>query len=523
MLLMCYISGAKSSTLRSDYASQQNLEEFIQQALKEQAALRALTSDCPDAPDVPLAYLQSSSLIEKRFGWAVKDHSVAKPVPVRHKSWQVLRSVVAGAGAFNFLAAAAASPVPGDDTQRVGSPDTARTGRTPSPSHPRPALDPAPDAPVIVIEATPVTELVAKLKEKETLHRSSLASLSEDEVSLGASASVGSIGTTTRTKLPAFHISKAIPRKLSPERAPTLPKDAHPVEHPVAPLAKLTKPAKPVVAKEDTNTAMMKSHSKEFQNRYNGLLFRDSSRHLIWQDTEDMILGTQRHHKNAALTIRSDVRWAGKTMNMFRPWSAARQEDVIDQLMYRQASSGSLLSSNSRPGSRPGSRANSADHSPSTSPQRGGPLPRIESMGYGYGYGSGYGSNSPGGGSVGGDSRYERGGSRGRGTRHRASDADSVSLSGSLSGSVTGSLSGSVCGSVTFGGVTINSGKTHNSRHMHERRQHSPGSTHHPHPHQVSGGASVGADTMHSGFSRSTGVKRMPLLVNVVKNVHASP
>jgi len=33
---------------------------------------------------------------------------------------------------------------------------------------------------------------------------------------------------------------------------------------------------------------------------------------------------------------RSDMRWAGKTLNMFRPWSSERKEVIVDKLLHQQ-------------------------------------------------------------------------------------------------------------------------------------------------------------------------------------------
>jgi hypothetical protein len=442
------------------------------------------TADCPDAADVPLSYLQSSNLIEKRFGWETKDYSVTQVAPVRHKSWMALRTAVAGAGAFNFIAAAAAAAPLFDDGLSTASEDSLTSAV-------RPQLDPAPNAPVIVLEATPVTDLVAKLM-KESHLRSTNNSVCEDDASLGS---------LSKTKLPTFHISKEVPQKMSPERQASPKHGAHtpPAPH----LTTFAKPAKPVVAKEDANSAKMKANTKEFHDRYNGLIFKDSGRNLIWQDTEDLILGTHRHHKNAALNVRSDMRWAGKTLNMFRPWSAAREEDVIDQFLQRQASSGSILGT-SRPNSTPDSTTSSAKNSPSASPLRGStPLPRIESMSLS--------SNS------GAEVRPERGirvsNSAGAGAGAGRDKTGRTARLHSDAGSVSGSVAGSASGSVTFGAVTYNSGKTHGSSfHLQD--------THHAH-HGRGDGHSV-ADTLHSHGSHgrsSVGPKRTPLLINVVKNL----
>lgn len=448
-------------------SSNLNLEQFMEAALREQSALNVNTSDCADVSVVPLSYLQSSNLIEKRFGWETKDHSVKAEPHTRQKSWMALRSAVQFTGAFNMIAAAAAA-----------SPHPHERALSASPS--RPAPEPSPNAPMIVVEATPVTDFVAGLVQKNRM----LASGSFDSTASPENSPDRSL--SPERKRPAFVISKETPqRPVSPERS---------VSPPVL---------RQIVQKEDAKSAKIKANAKDFHDHYSGLLWRDSSRNLIWQGTEEIILGTQRSHTNNILNTRSDMRWAGKTLNMFRPWSAARQEDVIDQFRHQQPMS-----------TRPGS-PNSPDK-----------LPTIQSSKYSSGNS---GRNSPVFGFT--DADFAHGAAR-------------SSMTGSIGGSAT-------TGSVNAGGNSINRsnyGKTshHVQNHAHDGAHDSVrGGVHGTiHSGNAGGDASVGKNghvtyghhgmhnvdqsdagsvlTMNSNFygSRTSHTsRRAPLLINLVKTL----
>jgi hypothetical protein len=407
--------------------------------------------DCSDTPDVPLAYLQSSTLVEKRFGWETKDHSIAPgAVMNRNKSWSALRSAVHGAGAFNIVAAAAAASTP--------SAEEDQSGRLRSPLRLMP--DPPASAPVIVLEATPVTDFVAKIVHGSQ-HRS--LSLSEDEAS---------VSSAERAKLPTFVISKHVPQRKSPEKM-------------LSPLQASMRPSKTVIAKEEMKNAKMLANTKEFHDRYHGLIFHDSSRNLTWQDTEDLILGTGRHQQNNILYARSDMRSAGKTMNMFRPWSAARQEDVIDQFLHQHPMT-------SQPGSRGGSQPSSTKNSPE---KPGSPT---QNMLNALSLRDSLSPTSDRGG--GGDSNSHSA------SKRKPEITGSVTSKGSSTGK--GMKSSASQGSVTFGAVVFNSGKT--SAHVHLNDHHSDA------------GSVFTMNSHLQGSRASTMTKRAPLLINLVKNLPTS-
>lgn len=279
-------------------SSSLDLVQFVESTLKEQAVQVVDSADCPGEPDVPLCYLQSAHLIDRRFGWEAKDHSIVKHDLPKQKSWVTLRGIVQSTGAFHLIAAAAAPPLTGD-----------------SPADRLKRMEPLPNAPVIVQEATPVTEFVANV-----LRTHPPRAASPDSVERHA-------------KTPIFSIAKQIPRRIDPDQ-----KDSPPA------------PSLKALTKEEAKSVKIKAITKEFHDRYNGLIFHDSYRDLTWRGTEDMILGTVRPKKNDILLTRSDMRWAGKTLNLFRPWSAAREVDVIDQFrLQRDKTSSNLLAS--KPGS----------------------------------------------------------------------------------------------------------------------------------------------------------------------------
>jgi hypothetical protein len=441
MCILFVVLDAKSAA-----SSQQNLEEVIEASLREQSARSIPVDDCSDTPDVPLAYLQSSTLVEKRFGWETKDHSITPGVVLnRGKSWTALRSAVHGAGAFNIVAAAAAASTPDQEE------DLARL-KLPLRLMP----DPPATAPVIVLEATPVTDFVAKI-----VHGCQQRSLSQSE----DEASVGS----AERKLPAFVISKHVPQRKSPEKM-------------LSPLQASMRPSKTVIAKEEMRNAKLLANTKEFHDRYHGLIFHDSSRNLTWQDTEDLILGTGRHHQNNVLNTRSDMRSAGKTMNMFRPWSAARQEDVIDQFLHQHPMS-------SQPGSRAGSQPSSTKNSPD---KPGSPT---QTMLHALNLRDSYSPSS------------DRGAASPTASK-RKQDAGSASVTSKGSSTGKGMKSSGSQGSVTFGQVVFNSGKT--SAHIHLN------------DHQSDAGSVFTMNSHLQGSRGSTMTKRAPLLINLVKNLPTS-
>eukprot|EP00428_Durinskia_dybowskii_P080742 CAMPEP_0170443716 /NCGR_PEP_ID=MMETSP0117_2-20130122/48129_1 /TAXON_ID=400756 /ORGANISM="Durinskia baltica, Strain CSIRO CS-38" /LENGTH=1096 /DNA_ID=CAMNT_0010704449 /DNA_START=32 /DNA_END=3322 /DNA_ORIENTATION=+ len=460
-----FLQHADKYARASPMQSNQNLEALMEATLKEHSAMFTVSDDCPDKPDVPLSYLQSSNLIANRFGWEAKDYSAPKQENLsRHKSWLTLRGVVQGAGAFTLAAAAAAplassghsSPVdlnkaaaaevvaagaPGHSSGNGGG-DGCSTATPNSLSLKPPSqvdqttenistgsgggsgsvggggavdklddascacsIEPSLNAPVIVMKETPVHEFVSKLMIANN-QRSIVPSEDADDSS--------SINSSSTHKL-KFLISKEVPQTLA------LVKEESPRKH--AGFVDV-KPKKLIIAKEDLKSAKMKANTKEFHDRYNGLIFRDYSQPRIWQDTEDLILGKVRPHTNSVLNARSDMRWAGKTLNMYRPWSAAREEDAIDKFLHEQAlhrvnstfsmNNASAKTSPGRAGSPSSGGGNGEFFGASSAP-----LPRIDSMSIG--------SSSIG--SVGGGSR----GGGSRGARHR-----SVSPSSSITGGTRG-------------------------------------------------------------------------------------
>ena len=133
--------------------SQLNLEQFIETTLREQTTKRVNISDSDKTAHVSLSFLQSANLIEKRFGWEAKDHSLAAPVgPARYKSWRAIRAAVHSTGTFNMIAAAAAAP------SMIEMPTYSKSGRE---------LPPPERPPVIVLEAAPVTDFVHHLIEQK--------------------------------------------------------------------------------------------------------------------------------------------------------------------------------------------------------------------------------------------------------------------------------------------------------------------------------------------------------------------
>ena len=469
-------------------ASYLNLDQVIEASLKEQAALTAPVEDCPDTPDVPLSYLQSAHLIERRFGWDKKDHSLSSktdsPVQQHHSSWFTLRSALHATGNFHIISAAAAhgpaTLTPQEEREAAASAAaSASASAATSEKHEKASPEPGANAPIIVVEATPVTEFVAKLVQ-EHHHRTT--------TTLPNSSDEDSTASPDHHKYPAYKVSTQIPRRKSLEKTTTLP---------IAP--KLQYPL--VVAKEDAKTAKEKANTKEFHDRYHGLIFHDSSRNLIWQDTEDMILGTMKPAEDNILHHRSDMRWAGKTLNMFRPWSAARQEDVIDQFLHQKRPQQSPPSSPpSRPVSCPGTPGSL---SAKNSPGRGTTLSRIDS-----------GDCSIGGGSA----RISRSGG---GKRNAAAGRSSVSGGSTVTFSVNSKQSRSTPQARKTSASPPIQRKHHNTApHDHD--------THHNGAHYVEQSDNVSVLTnnssvMHysvSGNSRSTAMsRRTPLLVNIVKPV----
>lgn len=279
-------------------ASNLDLVQFVESTLKEQTAqIEDSADDCPGEPDVPLCYLQSAHLIDRRFGWESKDHSMVQHDLPKLKSWVTLRGIVQSTGAFHLIAAAAAPPIT----------ENSQAGRNK-------LMEPLPNAPVIVQEATPVTEFVANVLRSQPPRAASPDSVEH------------------HAKTPHFSIAKQIPRRIDPDH-----KDSSSALN----LKALTK--------EEAKSVKIKAITKEFHDRYNGLIFHDSYRDLTWHDTEDMILGTVRPKKNDLLLTRSDMRWAGKTLNLFRPWSAAREVDVIDKFRLKRDNTSTSLTS--KPGS----------------------------------------------------------------------------------------------------------------------------------------------------------------------------
>lgn len=126
-----------------------------------------------------------------------------------------------------------------------------------------------------------------------------------------------------------------------------------------------------------------------------------------------MIKGTVRPRKNDLLLSRGDMRWAGKTLNMFRPWSAARETDVMDHFRLQRdntAKSGSL--SVGKAGSTPGSPLGRTPGSPLLPSIADGGPPQSPTDRF---FGSHASRMSHGGGSVTGSvspsSRHKNGGS----------------------------------------------------------------------------------------------------------------
>mmetsp|Transcript_5899 Transcript_5899/g.13016 ORF Transcript_5899/g.13016 Transcript_5899/m.13016 type:complete len:780 (-) Transcript_5899:165-2504(-) len=69
---------------------------------------------------------------------------------------------------------------------------------------------------------------------------------------------------------------------------------------------------------------------KELSDSYNGLIYKHRSA-LTWQGVDKA--SHMPNTGDSILAARGDPRWAGRTLNMYRPWSSAREEDVMDRML----------------------------------------------------------------------------------------------------------------------------------------------------------------------------------------------
>lgn len=346
-------------------SAKMNLDSFIDSALSEQL------QEKPDtAADVSLTDLQSPKLIESRFGWAKVRRAVAtgssKVSPVKVPSSLSLATAPSADSYSDFSAK--------NSPMGVGSHSS---DVTPRPRRSHFGFDsPTGDSGNASHEASP-------RKQSHQVHVNAHVSLSPIDTHLQNSVdSVPSVATT-RTPL-SFQVPESVTH-IRPKSAIIIPsRNSHSILTPVNEFVavvrqeiarpkssqaatksmksqRITQPERPKTATfrvTDTATvnqlaerdmieamknlhqtlageelidkaARMKKEALIFEN-YRGLIYRDPSRANTWQGVDELLSPAPYLHQSTdeellederSLIPRTDMRWAGKTLNSYRPWS----------------------------------------------------------------------------------------------------------------------------------------------------------------------------------------------------------
>lgn len=341
-------------------SAKMNLDSFIDSALSEQL------QEKPDtAADVSLTDLQSPKLIESRFGWAKVRRAVAtgssKISPVKAPS-------------SLSLATAPSADSYGDFSAKNSPMGSHSTDVTPRPRRSHFGFDsPTPDSGHASHEASP---------RKQPHQVNAHVNLSPIDTHLHNSVDCVPSVSTTRTPL-SFQVPESVTH-IRPKSAIIIPsRNSHSILTPVnefvavvrqeiarpkssqgiksAKSQKINQSARPRTATfrvTDTATvnqlaekdmieamknlhqtlageelidkaARMKKEALIFEN-YRGLIYRDPSRANTWQGVDELLSPAPYLHQSTdeellederSLIPRTDMRWAGKTLNSYRPWS----------------------------------------------------------------------------------------------------------------------------------------------------------------------------------------------------------
>lgn len=346
-------------------SSQMNLDAFIDSALSEQTREEVQTDN---STDMSLTDLQSSKLIDSRFGWNKVRRAVATPAVVKSpaKSTSVkvvpetvnltepsqlsnsLTSSIVGApmtaeGSITSLLEANQSTEFGESSmfESLTSIENASTsgGNNNSQARIPRAFSAAGARPSTATKASlsfhvPATSTLTRPKSAIFLplkHASSMVAPVDELVevvrletnrpktSSGVSADTTvKSGLSDRPKTATFRI--ALPMA---------------VEHFSSDKSVMIDEMLGVSAKEElTNRAELLDEQRKIYENYHGLFYRDPSRRSTWRGVDELLAAapTLRHEKdvieaNALIPVGSrDLRWAGQTLNSYRPWSPVRAE-----------------------------------------------------------------------------------------------------------------------------------------------------------------------------------------------------
>lgn len=349
-------------------SARMNLDSFIDSALSEQL------HEKPDsAVDVSLTDLQSPKLIESRYGWAKVRRAVASSSsksnisPAKASSAMGLISAPSSDSFGDF--SAKNSPMAGHSADVTPRPRRSHFGFD-SPAH---------DSGSTSHDGSP----------RKPSHHVVANNVNLSSIDTHLHNSVDSVPSVSTTRTPlSFQVPESVTH-IRPKSAIIIPaRNSHSILTPVNEFVavvrqenarpkssqgpspgksqKVTQPLRPKTATfrvTDTATvnqlaekdmleamknlhqtlageelvdkaARMKKEALIFEN-YSGLFYRDPSRASTWQGVDELLSPAPYLHQSTdeellederALIPRTDMRWAGKTLNSYRPWSPSPEQ-----------------------------------------------------------------------------------------------------------------------------------------------------------------------------------------------------
>jgi hypothetical protein len=301
-------------------SARMNLDSFIDSALSEQIK----EDDKSNAPsDLSLGELQSAKLIESRYGWSKVRRAVttttSTAVAIKTSGKHTSSPTKTGSTGTDDDCGFEHEPTtPTGNENARNRPATAGAGRNPltfcvpaSATHIRPrsaAVHPSGNPQATI---APLDEFVQIVRQERPKTASKL--------------------------LESATLHTARPRTATLRIAPPPPiYEVDPVTDTEIIQAMLS--STQVVEKKQAEGLTLRLKEKQISGSYSGLIYHDPSRQATWRGVSDLIAPAPyvKHKSEAeeAETARmaqiTDMRWAGKTLNSYRPWSPVRRPPQLN-------------------------------------------------------------------------------------------------------------------------------------------------------------------------------------------------
>ena len=298
-------------------SARMNVDSFIDSALSEPLGIITDTAE-----DVTLTDLQSPKLIESRFGWSkVRRAIVAPSVSAKISPLKLSNGTQSGTSSplKGLSRASTASSLHGDKIVNSANADgrpNSSTGRPPLCFQvPESATHIRPKSAIVIPTAntrsilTPVNEFVAVVRQEMARPKSSHGAAQNK------TPKAAKLALPERPKTATFRITDTPAINQQAERD----------------MVEAMQSLHSLLAGEEVyERAEQRKQDAQIYDHYSGLLYHDPGRKTTWQGVDELLSPPPYLHQPTeeeledeanAVIVRTDTRWAGKTLNSHRPWS----------------------------------------------------------------------------------------------------------------------------------------------------------------------------------------------------------